>query len=158
MLKFSDLSVSQKRFVVAFVNELPHVKEDPHVSLKECAAVYYGLRDQRTGVRGEKIGYPNWLFASNKVERGIYQLPVPTDAEVTAFTQELAQATPVAKAKAKVAKLAKTKTVKAKATKAPTATKSMDISRLENIVNSAAVHDQDVAEFEDILRANGIEV
>ena len=157
MLKFSDLSISQKRFVVAFVTEVPHVKEDPHVSLKDCAAIYYGLRDQRTGAVGEKIGYPNWLFASNKVERGIYKLPVPSEQELVSFEQELAaRKTPKVKA-AKAPKAKAVKTPKAKATKAKVA-KAMDISRLEKIVNTSDVHEQDVAEFEAILRSNGIEV
>jgi len=46
----------------------------------------------------------------------VYQLPLPTEADMSAFQKELAekQTPKVAKAKAKVAKLAKAKTVKVK--------------------------------------------
>jgi hypothetical protein len=102
------------------------------------------------------------LFNKNKVERGVYQLPVPTDAELSAFAKELAdkQTTPVAKAKAKVAKLAKVKTVKAK-TPAKTAVEKdeqMEMSRLQRIIDESVDVDGDVEDFNAILRENGITV
>jgi hypothetical protein len=129
--------------------------------LKECAAIYYALRDQRTGAKGEKVGYPNWLFNKNKVERGVYQLPVPTDAELSQYQQELtAKQTPkVAKAKAKVVKLQKAKTVKVKKETADEkAQKQLDTSRLQKIVDDSTPVDEDVEDFNQILRENGIEV
>jgi hypothetical protein len=162
MLKFNALSLSQKRFVVAVIESNPQYKKDPQITLKECAAIYYTLRDQRTGSKGEKIGYPNWLFNKNKVERGVYQLPVPTDAELSAFAKEIAdkQTAPVAKAKAKVAKLAKAKTVKTK-TPAKTAVEKdekMEMSRLQRIIDESVDVDGDVEDFNAILRENGITV
>jgi len=116
MLKFANLTLSQKRFVVAVL------------------------------------------------ERGVYQLPIPTDVELSAYAKELAEKnTPkVAKAKAKVAKLAKAKTVKVKApAKTAVATEDkMEMSRLQKIVDESADFD-DEAEAEDfnaILRENGITV
>jgi hypothetical protein len=158
MLKFNALSLSQKRFVVAVIESNPQYKKAPQITLKECAAIYYTLRDQRTGSKGEKIGYPNWLFNKNKVERGVYQLPVPTDAELSAFAKEIAdkQTAPVAKAKAKVAKLAKAKTVKVKT---PAKTEDqMEISRLQRIIDDSVEVDGDVEDFNAILRENGIAI
>ena len=54
MLKFANLSLSQKRFVVAVIESNPQYKKDPQITLKECAAIYYTLRDTRTGAK--KIG------------------------------------------------------------------------------------------------------
>ena len=162
MLKFAALSLSQKRFVVAVLESNPEYKKDPQITLKECASIYYTLRDQRTGAKGEKIGYPNWLFNKNKVERGVYQLPVPTDAELSAYAKEIAdkQTAPVAKAKAKVAKLAKAKTVKVKTqaqvTEAEQEAKAE--SRLQKIIDESEYIDEDVEDFNAILRENGIEV
>ena len=162
MLKFNALSLSQKRFVVAVIESNPQYKKDPQITLKECAAIYYTLRDQRTGSKGEKIGYPNWLFNKNKVERGVYQLPVPTDVELSAYAKEIAdkQTAPVAKAKAKVAKLQKVKTVKAK-TPAKTAAQQqdqMETSRLQRIIDDSIELDDDTEDFNAILRENGISV
>ena len=154
MLKFANLTLAQKRFVVAVIESNPQYKTNPQITLKECAAIYYGLRDQRTGSKGEKIGYPNWLFASNKVERGVYQLPVPTQSELSAYSKQLAdkQTPKVAKAKAKVAKLQQAKV------KPVAKTDMIETSRLEKIINESAEYDQDVEDFNQILRENGIEV
>jgi len=161
MLKFANLSLAQKRFVVAVLESNPQYKKDPQITLKECASIYYTLRDTRTGAKGEKIGYPNWLFNKNKVERGVYQLPVPTDAEMTAFKKELAdkQTAPVAKAKAKVAKLAKAKTVKVKKQDAVAEKEdAIESSRLQKIIDESVEVDEDVEDFNAILRENGITV
>lgn len=160
MLKFANLSLAQKRFVVAVLESNTQYKTAPQITLKECAAIYYTLRDQRTGSKGEKIGYPNWLFNKNKVERGVYQLPVPTEAEMSAYTKEVAakSVAPVAKAKAKVAKLAKAKVVKVKPTPKVAKTESLETSRLQQIIDDSVPMDDDVEDFNQILRENGIEV
>ena len=162
MLKFANLSLAQKRFVVAVLNHDKQYKKDGRITLKECAAIYYTLRDQRTGTKGEKIGYPNWLFNKNKVERGVYQLPLPTDVDMTAFNKELAenQTPKVAKAKAKVAKLQKAKTVKVKTEKVVAEAKedAIQTSRLQKIIDESIEVDEDVEDFNAILRENGIEV
>ena len=161
MLKFANLSLAQKRFVVSVLESNPQYKKAPQITLKECAAIYYTLRDQRTGAKGEKIGYPNWLFNKNKVERGVYQLPVPTAEELSAYTKELAdkQTPKVAKAKAKVAKLQKAKTVKVKTAKpaAEVEEEAIENSRLMKIIDESAEVDE-VEDFNAILRENGIEV
>jgi hypothetical protein len=162
MLKFASLSLAQKRFVVAVLESNPQYKKDPKITLKECAAIYYTLRDSRTGAKGEKIGYPNWLFNKNKVERGVYQLPVPNDTEMAQYQKELSdkQTAPVAKAKAKVAKLAKAKTVKVKTEKVVAEQEEAEVesSRLQKIIDESEYVDEDVEDFNEILRQNGIEV
>jgi len=160
MLKFANLSMSQKKFVVAVIESNPQYKKDSKITLKECAAIYYTLRDQRTGAKGEKIGYPNWLFNKNKVDRGVYQLPVPTAAELSQFAKDSA-AKP---AKVKVAKVAKAKVAKAPAkkvvaAKAPAAKEdNMEISRLQKIIDDSVEVDTDTEDFNEILRENGIQV
>ena len=129
MLKFADLSLSQKRFVVAVLDSNPQYKKDPHITLKECASIYYVLRDQRTGAKGEKIGYPNWLFNKNKVERGLYQLPVPNATELAAFQKEIA-AKQAPKATAKAAKVAKAKAI---CDTCPVAKECLDFALSEDI-------------------------
>ena len=161
MLKFANLSLSQKRFVVAVIESNPQYKKDPQITLKECAAIYYTLRDTRTGAKNEKIGYPNWLFNKNKVERGVYQLPVPTATELSDYQKELdAKLNPVVKAKAKVAKLAKAKTVKVKTSKPAKVQKEdkLEKSKLQKIVDESIEVDADVEDFNQILKENGITV
>jgi hypothetical protein len=76
-----------------------------------------------------------------------------------------AKLNPVKKAKAKVAKLAqakvvKTKPVKAKKVAAKATEGESDISgsRLSRIIEESVDYDQDVEDFNAILRENGIEV
>lgn len=161
MLKFTNLSLAQKRFVVAVIESNPHYKKDPQITLKECAAIYNTLRDQRTGSKQEKIGYPNWLFNKNKVERGVYQLPIPTSQQLSEYQQELAsKLTPVAKAKAKVAKVQKAKTVMVKTDKVESVEKEeqLETSRLQQIVDESIEYDADMEDFNQILKENGIEI
>jgi len=162
MLKFADLTLSQKRFVVALLEANPQYKKDPQITLKECAAFYYEMRDQRTGAKGEKIGYPNWLFNKNKVERGVYQVPVPTATELTAFAKEVAaKAAPKATAKAAkatAAKVVKVKPVTAAAPAAAPAEKTLEGTRLQKVIDESIAIDDEVEDFNQILRENGIEV
>lgn len=168
MLKFAQLSLSQKRFVVAVLESNPQYKKDPQITLKECAAIYFELKDQRTGAKNEKIGYPNWLFNKNKVQRGVYQLPVPTETELSAYQQELdSKLNPVGKAKAKVAKLAQAKVIKVKTPKVTKSAPKAEVdedevpvvgSRLTKAIEDSEYIDEDVEDFNQILRENGIEI
>ena len=165
MLKFSNLTLAQKRFIVAVIEHDPAIKQSKSITLKQCGEVYDTLRADRQGVKGEKIGYPNWLFKANKVSRGVYGVPVPTDAELSAYAKELAnkQASPVSKAKvAKLAKLAKAKVVKVKPTQAAQTEDESETeisgTRLNRIIAESEPFDQDVEDFNQILRENGIEV
>ena len=88
MLLFNDLSMSQKKAVVAIVQHTPALKESGKVTLKEIVSITQDLASQRDK-GAPKIGYPNWLFKNNKIERGIYQLPVPTDEEITQYNVDI---------------------------------------------------------------------
>jgi hypothetical protein len=76
MLKYSELTKAQKRFVDAVLREFPAVKKSGTVSRKELESIYWTLNEKReTG--GEKVGFPNWLTGPNKVARGVFQVPMP---------------------------------------------------------------------------------
>lgn len=152
MLKFANLSMSQKKCVVALIEANPSLKKDGKISLKEVVAITQDLATKRAS-GAPKIGYPNWLFKSNKVERGLYQLPLPTDKELSDYTQSSTKPTAVKQKVAKV-KTAKVKTV-AKTTQADS---SLEKSRLQSIIDDSVAHDEDVEDFNAILRENGIEV
>ena len=152
MLKFASLSLSQKKCVVVLIEANPSLKKDGKISLKEVVAITQDLASKRAS-GAPKIGYPNWLFKSNKVERGLYQLPLPTDKELSDYTQSSTKPTAVKQKVAKV-KTAKVKTV-AKTTQADTA---LEKSRLQSIIDDSVAHDEDVEDFNAILRENGIEV
>lgn len=155
MLKFADLSMSQKKCVVALIEHSPALKKSGRISLKEVIAITQELAKNRAK-GGVKIGYPNWLFKSNKVERGVYELPVPTASELSDYTKQLTSK-PVKAAKPKAVKVVKVKQPKAVK---PAATKPVanDQTRLEKIINESEEVDQDVEDFNQILRENGITV
>jgi hypothetical protein len=141
MLKFSDLSKSQKTFVVRTLELFPEYRSEKTLGAKQIHASYYKMKDER-GSTGEKLGYPNWLQSKNRVGRGEYQMPWPTDAELSAFAQGS-----VKQPKVKAVKVAKA-VVK----------KQESASRLQKIVEESPVYDDDVEDFNQILRENGIEV
>lgn len=76
MLKYADLTKSQKRFVDSVIAEFPAVAKAGKVSRKELESIYWTLNDKRAS-GGEKVGFPNWLTAKNKVDRGVFALPLP---------------------------------------------------------------------------------
>jgi hypothetical protein len=151
MLKFANLTLSQQKCVVALIEHTPSLTKDGRITLKEVVAITQELATKRTA-GGVKIGYPNWLFKSNKVEKGVYQLPVPTAQELSDFAQASAPKTKVAKVKT-----VKVKTPKVTAKSA--VTKDTDSnSRLQRIIGDSEFVDEDVEDFNQILRDNGIEV
>jgi hypothetical protein len=153
MLKFSALSMSQKKCVVALIEHTPSLKKDGKISLKEVVAITQDLAAKRS--KGAvKIGYPNWLFKSNKLERGSYQLPLPTEKELSDYAQSSSTKTKTTAVKQKVAKV---KVAKAK-TVAKTTDSIADKTRLQSIIDESTPHDEDVEDFNQILRENGIEV
>jgi len=151
MLKFASLSLSQKKCVIALIEANPSLKKDGKISLKEVVAITQSKRASGA----PKIGYPNWLFKSNKVERGLYQLPLPTEKELSDYTQSSTKPTAVKQ------KVAKVKTAKVKTTAKTTQDKAdtaLEKSRLQSIIDDSVAHDEDVEDFNAILRENGIEV
>jgi hypothetical protein len=151
MLKFANLTLSQQKCVVALIEHTPSLTKDGRITLKEVVAITQELAAKRTA-GGVKIGYPNWLFKSNKVEKGVYQLPVPTVQELSDFAQASAPKTKVAKVKT-----VKVKTPKVTAKSAVTKDTDSD-SRLQRIIGDSEFVDEDVEDFNQILRDNGIEV
>jgi hypothetical protein len=150
MLKFASLTLSQQKCVVALIEHTPSLTKDGRITLKEVVAITQDLAAKRTA-GGVKIGYPNWLFKANKVEKGVYQLPVPTTQELSDFAQASAP-------KAKVAKVKAVKAKTPKVTSKTVVTKDNGESRLQRIIDESEYVDEDVEDFNDILRANGIEV
>jgi len=151
MLKFSDLSMAQKKCVVALIEAQPSLKKNSKISLKEVVSITQDLAAKRTA-GAPKIGYPNWLFKTNKIERGLYQLPVPTETELSNYVKDLNN-------KPASSKIVKNKKVVKVAKK--TATTAADLSettRLEKIINESVEVDEDVEDFNAILRENGINV
>ena len=144
MLKFKDLTTSQKSFIVRTLELFPSYAEKSVLGAKDIHASYYELKDTRSST-GEKLGYPNWLQSNNRVGRGLYEMPWPTAAELSDF-----------------AKGATTKPVKQPKVKVKAASKSStkdEVSRLEKIIaDSDPIEDTSDAEFLDELRANGINV
>ena len=154
MLKFASLSLSQKKCVIALIEANPSLTKDGKISLKEVVAITQDLASKRAS-GAPKIGYPNWLFKSNKVERGLYQLPLPTEKELSDYTQSSTKPTAVKQ------KVAKVKTAKVKTTAKTTQDKAdtaLEKSRLQSIIDDSVAHDEDVEDFNAILRENGIEV
>jgi hypothetical protein len=150
MLKFVDLSMAQKKCVVALIEAQPSLKKNGKISLKEVVAITQDLASKRTA-GAVKIGYPNWLFKTNKVERGVYQLPVPTDAELSSYTKALTN-------KPTSSKIVKNKKVVKVTSKVKPSTDLSETTRLEKIINDSVEVDQDTEDFNQILRENGIEV
>ena len=150
MLKFADLSMAQKKCVVALIEAQPSLKKTGKISLKEVVAITQDLASKRTA-GAVKIGYPNWLFKTNKVERGVYQLPVPTDAELSSYTKDLTN-------KPTSSKIVKNKKVVKVTSKVKPTTDLSETTRLEKIINDSVEVDQDTEDFNQILRENGIEV
>jgi len=151
MLKFKDLSKSQKDFIVRTLDKFPEYCSQATCGAKEIHAAYYALKDERSST-SEKLGYPNWLQKSNRVGRGTYQMPWPTDAELSDYAKPApVKTTAVKKTAKKVAKVVK-------ATKVKQTSDLSETSRLEKIINDSVEVDEDVEDFNQILRENGIEV
>jgi hypothetical protein len=135
MLKFNTLSNSQKKCIIALIEANPALKTTGQITLKEVVSITQDLAAKRTA-GAPKIGYPNWLFKYNKIERGVYQLPLPTEQDLSDYAQGS-----VKQPKVKVSK-----------------SKAAAATRLEKIIESSPVHTQDVEDFNAILRENGITV
>lgn len=150
MLKFADLSMAQKKCVVALIEAQPSLKKNSNISLKEVVSITQDLAAKRSA-GAPKIGYPNWLFKTNKVERGMYQLPVPTATELSQYTKDLTN-------KPASSKIVKNKKVVKVVKSTASSTDLSETTRLEKIINDSVEVDQDTEDFNQILRENGIEV
>lgn len=158
MLNFAALTMSQKKMVVAYIEHTATLKSTGQITLKEVNSIAADLAAQR-GSGGVKVGYPNWLFGPNKVDRGVYKFPAPTAAELSQFAKD--SATKPVKATT-VAKTPKVKAVKATAKvvskTSKVASAPADKNRLQDVIGQSESFDQDYEDFNAILRENGIEV
>jgi hypothetical protein len=130
MLKYSDLTKSQKSFITRMLEVFPEYYSEKTLGAKQIHAAYYKLKEMRTNTQ-EKLGYPNWLQNKNRVGRGEYKMPWPTETE-----------------------LAKTSSVKV-------AKQDISASKLQKIIDESPeveVEYQTEDEFMAELRANGINV
>jgi hypothetical protein len=155
MLKFADLSKSQKTFIVRMLEEFPTYAKEKTLGAKQIHAAYFKLKDSRSST-GEKLGYPNWLQNKNRIDRGTYQMPWPTQKELSDFAA--AKSAPKAVKAPKVKQIKVVKVKQPKVVKAKAQPKQDDKSRLEKIINESEEVDQDVEDFNQILRENGITV
>lgn len=143
MKKFADLSKAQKTFVVRFMEVYPELRSKT-VTYKDLLHGFELLKAQRA-TTGEKLGFPLWLQKTNLVGRGTYEFPYATAAELSDFAK--------AKSAPKVSAVKQPKVKAVKAVKTPA-----DANRLQRIVNESIAHDEDVEDFNAILRENGITV
>lgn len=130
MLKYSDLTKSQKNFITRMLEIFPEYYSEKTLNAKQIHAAYYKLKEMRSSTQ-EKLGYPNWLQNKNRVGRGEYKMPWPTETE-----------------------LAKTSSVKV-------AKQEFSASKLQKIIDESPeveVEYQSEDEFMAELRANGINV
>ena len=161
MLNFANLSFSQKKFVVSVIENFPQYKESGKITLKEVVDITQDWAKKRSE-GAPKVGYPNWMFKANKLEKGLYQLPVPSADELNAYAEEAeAKANPVKRARAKIAKLQSAKKVMLNdKTIALSDELSEDESRLQAIIGETDEYDLGLSDddFNTILQENGISV
>lgn len=148
MKKFSELSLTQQKCVLAYLKEDATLKEKPEVTLKQVHELHNGLNAKR-GAGAPFVGFPNWLFNLNKIKRGLYLLPIPTEEDITQHNQAIS---------------APKKSATVKASKETTSMKTdaeIERSRLQRIIDDVDPIDDtsaEDAEFIRELRENGINV
>lgn len=147
MKNFSELSLTQQKCVMAYLKSDPTLKDNPEMSLKQVHEMHNALNAKR-GDGAPFVGFPNWLFNLNKIKRGVYLLPIPSDSDVTKFNQDLSAP--------------KKKVIKASAeTTAMKDDAEIERSRLQQIIDDVDPIDDtsaEDAEFIRELRENGINV
>lgn len=140
MLKFSDLSNSQKRFIVALIEFDEKFKTEGIITRQESITIAERLNALHSC---DSFTRPRWLRA-NKTERGAYALPLPTDSEFSDMKTGIA---PAVVAKEDVTEVTDNDDDEA-----------VEDSRLFKVIEDSEVYDEDVEEFNQILRDFGIEV
>jgi hypothetical protein len=163
MLKFAELSAVQKSFCVRILDVCPQYRSKKDLTRKELLEGYSLLKEQRKQT-GEKLGCGHrWMRKTNLVVRGAYQMPWPTEKELSDYALASVKVPKVKVPKVKVAKVAKVakvpKVKKVAAPKVANPIKSGDSeTRLQSIIDESVAHDADEEDFNKVLRDNGIEV
>ena len=83
MLTFKELKPTQKMYVIEVMNRFDHDAEVIElIEMQDYHKVMVSKRDSGC----PKLGYPNWLITTkNKVAKGIYGFPRPTDLELEQY-------------------------------------------------------------------------
>ena len=79
-MRFTELKPTQKMYVIEVMNRFDHDAEEIELTeMQDYHKVMVSKRDSGC----PKLGYPNWLIvAENKIAKGIYGFPRPTDSEL----------------------------------------------------------------------------
>jgi len=161
MLKFNGLTKAQKHCMIAYIEQNPSLRTNGKIFLKDLVALHHEIADKRTD-GAPKVGFPNWMTRVNKVDRGTYQLPLPSDAELSQFAKEMSQTfgkVKAVKAPTATKRVSSAKTVSSTADSIAEAEGQMkQKSRIETIIDESNSYDQDEEDFNAILRENGITV
>ena len=160
MLKFAELSAAQKSFCVRILDVCPQYRSKKDLTRKELLEGYSLLKEQRNQT-GEKLGCGHrWMRKTNLVVRGAYQMPWPTEKELSDYALASVKTPKVKVVKApkvKVVKAPKVKKVAAPKVANPVKSKDSE-TRLQSIIDESVTHDADEEDFNKVLRDNGIEV
>lgn len=74
MITYDNASKSQRKWVDAVITIFPNIEKTGVISAAECYSAHMNLLKNRKA-DSEKIGYPNWLFKTNKISPGVYFFP-----------------------------------------------------------------------------------
>jgi hypothetical protein len=74
MITFDTASPAQKRWVDAVLTVLPNLAKTGVITGKDCYYAHMQLLKNRKA-DSARIGYPNWLFKTNKIRPGVYFFP-----------------------------------------------------------------------------------
>jgi len=85
MKTFSELTKSQKKFVIRAIEYFPALYSQKNLNADQLHEVYFKLKAERSSTQ-EKLGYPLWLQKTNRVGRGLYQMPWPTKDELESYS------------------------------------------------------------------------
>jgi hypothetical protein len=79
-MQFKELKPTQKMYVIEVMNRFDHDADQIELTeMQDYHKVMVSKRDSGC----PKLGYPNWLIvAKNKVAKGVYGFPRPTDSEL----------------------------------------------------------------------------
>lgn len=81
MLKYKDLTKAQRRVIDTYLEHYPDLAKKDTITFHEINRIHVDLYKRRSeGV--ERVGYPNWIFKNNKIERGVYWFPSPNAGRV----------------------------------------------------------------------------
>ena len=94
---------------------------------------------------------------TNLVVRGAYQMPWPTEKELSDYALASVKVPKVKVAKVPKVKVPKVKVPKVKKVANPIKSGDSE-TRLQSIIDESVAHDADEEDFNKVLRDNGIEV